>query len=90
MNDRKLNSRQENFYVEKDNILVSLASLVLAWFNTSLDPIDEFDQTKHSFWGRVHELYEKNKKSNYFKHSVSSLTNTWSTSNMLQISFVIS
>lgn len=89
MNDRKLKSRQENFHVEKDNILVSLASLVLAWFNTNLDLIDEFDQTKHSFWGRVHEFYEKNKKSNYFKYSVSFLTNMWSTSNMLQISFVV-
>ncbi|KAF5458725.1 hypothetical protein F2P56_022735 [Juglans regia] len=70
---RKTKSRQGNFSLEDDNLLVS------AWLNTSLDPINGVNQSKHSFWARVHEYYEKNKKPASCERSFSSLTNRWST-----------
>ncbi|XP_035540252.1 uncharacterized protein LOC118344230 [Juglans regia] len=70
---RKTKSRQGNFSPKEDNLLVS------AWLNTSLDPINGVDQSKHSFWARVHEYYEKNKKPTSCEGSSSPLTNRWST-----------
>ncbi|XP_035549737.1 glutathione S-transferase T3-like [Juglans regia] len=64
---------EEGGWVSQDSNLVS------AWLNTSLDPINRVDQSKHSFWARVHEYYEKNKKLTCCEHSSSSLTNRWST-----------
>uniref|UniRef100_A0A803R108 No apical meristem-associated C-terminal domain-containing protein n=1 Tax=Cannabis sativa TaxID=3483 RepID=A0A803R108_CANSA len=64
--------RKGNFSAEDDNLLVS------AWLNTSLDPINGIDQSKYSFWSRVHEYYEKNKKSTSYDRSSCSLRNRWS------------
>ncbi|XP_062083610.1 glutathione S-transferase T3-like [Humulus lupulus] len=70
---RKTKSRKGNFSTEEDNLLV------LAWLNTSMDPINGVDQSKYSFWSRVHEYYEKNKKSISSERSSCSIRNRWST-----------
>ncbi|XP_062099695.1 glutathione S-transferase T3-like [Humulus lupulus] len=70
---RKTKSRKGIFSTEDDNLLV------LAWLNTSMDPINGVDQSKYSFWSRVHEYYEKNKKSISSEHSSCSIRNRWST-----------
>ncbi|KAG6620634.1 hypothetical protein I3842_Q057900 [Carya illinoinensis] len=58
---------------------LELVFIKTTWLNTSLDPINGVDQSKHSFWVRVHEYYEKNKNSTSCERSLSSLTNRWST-----------
>ncbi|XP_062080355.1 glutathione S-transferase T3-like [Humulus lupulus] len=70
---RKTKSRKGNFSTEEDNLLV------LAWLNTSMDPINWVDQSKYSFLSRVHEYYEKNKKSISSERSSWSIRNRWST-----------
>ncbi|XP_062119255.1 uncharacterized protein LOC133833005 [Humulus lupulus] len=44
-----------------------------------MDSINGVDQSKYSFWSRVHEYYEKNKKSISSERSSCSIRNKWST-----------
>ncbi|KAK3121200.1 hypothetical protein QOZ80_8BG0648030 [Eleusine coracana subsp. coracana] len=51
--------------------------LVSAWLNVTLDPIQGVDQSRNTYWKRIHDYFHDNKK---FKsdRSQSSLLNRWS------------
>jgi hypothetical protein len=49
--------RSENFHWQEDEVICS------AWLNVSKDPINGSNQTRTTFWGRVHAFYEEHNKS---------------------------
>lgn len=69
---RKTKTRKGNFSPEDDSLLLS------AWLNTSFDSISEVEKSKSSFWDRIHEYYDKHKKSTISERSSCSLRNRWS------------
>lgn len=49
--------RSKNFQPQDDEVICS------AWLNVSKDPINGANQTRTTFWGRVHAFYEEHNKS---------------------------
>jgi hypothetical protein len=47
--------RTKNFNVDEDKLLVS------AWLNVSLDLIQGTDQSKSTYWSRIHQYFHINK-----------------------------
>jgi hypothetical protein len=52
---RKEKRRTTNFNIDEDKLLVS------AWLNVSLDPIQGTDQSKSTYWSRIHQYFHANK-----------------------------
>jgi hypothetical protein len=48
--------RTKNFHWKEDEVICS------GWLNVSKDPIVGANQSRSSFWGRVHAYFEKHKK----------------------------
>jgi hypothetical protein len=48
--------RTNNFHWKEDEVICS------GWLNVSKDPIVGANQSRSSFWGRVHAYFEKHKK----------------------------
>ena len=48
--------RKKNFHWQEDEIICS------GWLNVSKDPIHGANQTRSSFWGRIHAYYEEHKE----------------------------
>ena len=52
----KGSKRTKNFSADEDEVICS------GWLNISKDPINGANQTRTSFWKRVHNFFEKHKK----------------------------
>ena len=46
--------RKKNFHYKEDEVVCS------GWLNVSKDPINGANQSKSTFWGRVHAYFEEN------------------------------
>ena len=64
-------SRGSNFTIKEDNLLV------LAWLNTSLDPVKGNEQEHKTYWWRIWEYFHGNKTFISERTEVS-LTHRWS------------
>ena len=64
--------RQKNFDWKEDEVVCS------GWLNVSKDPIHGANQTKSTFWGRVHAFFEKNNKTGSVR-TESSIMHRWLT-----------
>ena len=64
--------RTKNFHWKEDEIICS------AWLNVSKDPIVGANQSRSSFWGRVHAFFEKHKKTTAVR-TESSIMHRWLT-----------
>jgi hypothetical protein len=64
--------RTKNFHWKEDEIICS------GWLNVSKDPIVGANQSRSSFWGRVHAFFEKHKKSTDVR-TESSIMHRWLT-----------
>jgi len=53
----KGSKRTKNFHWEEDEVICS------GWLYISKDPINGANQTRSTFWSRVHAFFEKEKKS---------------------------
>lgn len=58
---RPNSKRSKNFDPKEDLMVVS------AWLNASKDPVHGANQSKVTFWSRIHAYFEKNKTSSFFK-----------------------
>jgi hypothetical protein len=69
----KSNQKQKgkNFSEEEDRALVA------AWLNVSTDPTQGTNQTRGTFWKRIHMFYETN-RGNRAERTESSLLHRWS------------
>jgi len=67
-----LAKRTKNFDPKEDLIVCS------AWLNVSKDPINGANQSRGTFWKRVHAYFEKNKKTTAVR-TESSLMHRWLT-----------
>lgn len=63
--------RTKNFTKQEDEMLIS------AWQNVSLDPVTGVDQTKGTYWQRIHSYFMSHKDFDSDR-SASSLTHRWS------------
>ncbi|TVU12172.1 hypothetical protein EJB05_45804 [Eragrostis curvula] len=63
--------RTKNFSVDEDLLLVS------AWLNVSLDPIQGVDQSRSTYWKRIHDYFHANKTFDSDR-TQGSLMNRWS------------
>ena len=50
------NKKRTRNFSEKEDIL-----LASAWLEVSMDPVQSIDQTRSSYWQRIHECYHKHK-----------------------------
>jgi hypothetical protein len=64
--------RTRNFNYEEDEVICS------GWLNASKDPINGVNQSRTTFWGRVHTFFEKNKKTEAIM-TESSIMHRWLT-----------
>ena len=64
--------RQKNFHWKEDEVVCS------GWLNVSKDPIHGANQTRSTFWGRVHLFFEKNNKTGSVR-TESSIMHRWLT-----------
>jgi hypothetical protein len=64
--------RTRNFNYEEDEVICS------GWLNVSKDPINGVNQSRTTFWGRVHTFFEKNKKTEAIM-TESSIMHRWLT-----------
>lgn len=62
--------RTKNFSVDEDILLV------LTWLNVTLDPIQGVDQSRKTYWKRMHDYFHANKKFDSDR-SQGSLLNRW-------------
>ena len=69
---RPNSKRSKNFDPKKDLVVVS------AWLNVSKDPVHGANQSKGTFWSRIHSYFEKN-KTTPFSRSESSIMHRWMT-----------
>ena len=69
-----------NFNAEEDNLLV------VAWLNTSVDPVYGNEQHKTTFYGKVAKYFMDHKTDS--TRSVASLTTRWRTINRKTVKFV--
>jgi hypothetical protein len=61
----------KNFSEEEDRVLVA------TWLNVSMDPTQGTNQTRGTFWKRIHMFYETN-RANCAERTESSLLHRWS------------
>lgn len=64
----------KKFSVNEDRLIVS------AWLNVSMDPTQGTNQTKDTFWRRIHKYYESN-RGTLPERSQNSLLHRWSSIN---------
>jgi hypothetical protein len=64
--------RKKNFHWKEDEVICS------AWLNVSKDPLLGANQTRSSFWGRVHAFFEEHKETSEVR-TESSLMHRWLT-----------
>ncbi|CAD6246536.1 unnamed protein product [Miscanthus lutarioriparius] len=64
--------RTKNFDPKEDEVVVS------AWLNVSKDPVHGANQSRASFWSRIRDYYEKNKKTKAYR-TESSIMHRWMT-----------
>ena len=69
---RPNSKRSKNFDLKKDLVVVS------AWLNVSKYPVHGANQSKQTFWSRIHDYFEKNKKT-FSLRSESSIMHRWMT-----------
>jgi len=69
---RPNSKRSKNFDPKEDLVVVS------AWLNVRKDPVHEANQSKETFWSRIHDYFEKNKKT-FSLRSESSIMHRWMT-----------
>ena len=69
---RPNSKRSKNFDPKEDLVVVS------AWLNVSKDPVHGANQSKGTFWSRIHSYFEKN-KTTPFSRSESSIMHQWMT-----------
>ena len=69
---RPNSKRSKNFDSKEDLVVVS------AWLNVSKDPVHGANQSKGTFWSRIHSYFEKN-KTTPFSRSESSIMHRWMT-----------
>jgi hypothetical protein len=62
--------RTRNFNEKEDILLAS------AWLEISMDPVQNVDQTRSTYWQRIHEHFHKNKTFESDRN-VSSLSHRW-------------
>ncbi|XP_050290482.1 uncharacterized protein LOC126728739 [Quercus robur] len=77
---KKKQARGVNFSVEEDKLLV------VAWLNTSVDPVYGNEQHKTTFYGKVAKYFMDHKTDS--TRSVASLTTRWGTINRETVKFV--
>ena len=63
--------RTKNFTIDEDELLVS------AWLNVSLDPVKGVDQSRTTYWKRIHAYFHAHKEF-ISDRSQGSLMNRWS------------
>jgi len=68
----KVIKRQKKFHWKEDEVVCS------AWLNASKDPIHGANQTKTTFWGRVHAFFDKHNKTGTVR-TESSIMHRWLT-----------
>ena len=69
---RPNSKRSKNFDLKEDLVVVS------AWLNVSKDPVHGANQSKETFWSRIHDYFVKNKKT-FSLRSESSIMHRWMT-----------
>ena len=69
---RPNSKRSKNFDPKEDLVVVS------AWLNVSKYPVHGANQSKQTFWSRIHDYFEKNKKT-FSLRSESSIMHRWMT-----------
>ena len=57
---RPNSKRSKNFDSKEDLVVVS------AWLNISKDPVHGANQSKGTFWSRIHTYFEENKTTPFF------------------------
>ena len=67
----KKNKKRIRNFSEKEDIL-----LASAWLEVSMDPVQSIDQTRSSYWQRIHEYYHKHKTFESDRN-ISSLSHRW-------------
>ena len=67
---KKNKKRTRNFSDKEDILLAS------AWLEVSMDPVQSIDQTRSSYWQRIHEYYHKHKTFESDRN-ISSLSHRW-------------
>ena len=67
---RPNSKRSKNFDPKEDLVVVS------AWLNVSKDPVHGANQSKGTFWNRIHVYFEDN-KTTPFSRSDSSIMHRW-------------
>ena len=65
------NKKRTRNFSEKEDIL-----LASAWLEVSMDPVQSIDQTRSSYWQRIHEYYHKHKTFESDRN-ISSLSHRW-------------
>ena len=69
---RPYSKRTKKFDPKEDEVVVSV------WLNISKDPMHGANQSRASFWSRIHAYYEKNKKTEAYI-TESSIMHRWMT-----------
>ena len=64
--------RSKNFHFKEDEVVCSV------WLNASKDSLNRANQTRNTFWGRVHAYFEQNKKTETVR-TESSIMHRWFT-----------
>ena len=72
VSSRPTNKRSKNFTEQEDDLLVQ------AWLNTSLDAAIGNEQSRESYWTRIHHYYQQNKQFESVRNQ-NSLANRWGT-----------
>ncbi|KAG2542112.1 hypothetical protein PVAP13_9NG569528 [Panicum virgatum] len=67
------NSKRSNNFDSKEDLVV-----VSAWLNISKDPVHGANQSKGTFWSRIHTYFEENKTTPFFR-TESSIMHRWMT-----------
>ena len=65
------NKKRTRNFSEKEDIL-----LASAWLEVRMDPVQSIDQTRSSYWQRIHEYYHKHKTFESDRN-ISSLSHRW-------------
>jgi hypothetical protein len=65
-----LAKRKKNFFWKEDEVICS------GWLNVSKDPIHGANQTRSSFWGRIHAYYVEHNETAAVR-TVSSIMHRW-------------
>jgi len=65
-----IQKRSKNFTVKEDEMVVS------AWLNMSLNPVRGVNQSKNTYWKRIHDYFHAHKDV-YFDRTQSSLMSRW-------------